>query len=92
VAGPVPQLKHNDNHTPGIILPLPRYQVAVSMPSKVDQLRAKADECRAFGAAVKDDAIRLQLLGIAEEYDRLVEQNERLDKPPQRPGETASRR
>lgn len=58
------------------------------MPSQVDQLKAKAEACRAFAATVKDEAIRSQLLGIAERYDRLAEQNDNWDKPSGRPGKT----
>jgi hypothetical protein len=37
----------------------------------------KADEYRALAAAMSDGSIRLQLLNMAEHYDREAEQNER---------------
>jgi len=47
------------------------------MPFGTKYLRMKADEYRALAAAMTDGAIRLQLLNIAEHYDREAEQNER---------------
>jgi len=46
------------------------------MPFRTSYLRMKADEYRAF-AAMTDGAIRLQLLNMAERYNREAEQNER---------------
>jgi hypothetical protein len=37
----------------------------------------KADEYRALAAAMTDGAIRLQLLNMAQRYDKEAEQNER---------------
>jgi len=47
------------------------------MPFGTNYLRKKADEYRALAAAMTDGAIRLQLLNMAEHYDREAEQNER---------------
>jgi hypothetical protein len=47
------------------------------MPFGTNYLRMKADEYRALAAAMTDGAIRLQLLSMAEHYDREAEQYER---------------
>jgi hypothetical protein len=46
------------------------------MPFGTNYLRMKADECRALAAATNDHASRLQLLNMAERYDREADQNE----------------
>jgi len=46
------------------------------MPFRTSYLRMKADEYSALAAAMTG-AIRLQLLNMAEHYDREAEQNER---------------
>ena len=48
------------------------------MPFGTNYLRRKADEYRALAAAMNDGAVRLQLLNMAERYEREAEQNERL--------------
>jgi hypothetical protein len=55
------------------------------MPSRADQLRPKAAECRSLAMAIEDRAIRSELLMLAERYDRLIQQIERLDEPPEGP-------
>ena len=47
------------------------------MPFGTNYLRQKANEYRALAANMTDGAIRLQLLNMAEHYDREAEQNER---------------
>ena len=47
------------------------------MPFRTNYLRNKADEYRALAAAMTDGAIRLQLLNMAERYDREADQNDR---------------
>jgi hypothetical protein len=54
------------------------------MPSRADQLRAKAEECRKLAIAMIDGDIRSELLLIAGQYDRLIQQIERLDKSRER--------
>ena len=49
------------------------------MPPRLDQLRAKAEECRAFAATVKDHGVRLQMLEIATQYEYLANLDEQLD-------------
>ena len=46
------------------------------MPFGTKYLRTKADEYRALAASAKDVLIRLELLNIAERYDREAKQNE----------------
>jgi hypothetical protein len=55
------------------------------MPSRADQLRPKAAECRSLAMATGDHAMRSDLLMLAERYDRLIQQIERLDEPPDGP-------
>jgi hypothetical protein len=50
------------------------------MPSRADQFRAKAEECRALAAKAKDRDVRKQLLTSAEQYDQLAEQREETRK------------
>jgi len=45
------------------------------MLSQADQLRAKAADCRALAY----DEIQSELLLLAEQYERLAAQNERID-------------
>jgi hypothetical protein len=59
------------------------------MPSRADQLRPKAAECRSLAMAIKDGAIRSELLMLAERYDRLIQQIERLYEPPEGTGKTS---
>jgi hypothetical protein len=60
------------------------------MPFGLNYLRMKADEYRSLAAAMKDGNIRLQLLTLAEHYDREADQNERQNQQPTEKG-TASR-
>ena len=46
------------------------------MPSKMNCLRTQAEEYRVLAAAVNNNSVRLQLLSIANHFDRLAEQNE----------------
>jgi hypothetical protein len=48
-----------------------------SMPSRADQFRAKAEECRALAAKAKDRDVQKQLLTSAEQYDQLAEHRDR---------------
>jgi hypothetical protein len=47
------------------------------MPFGTKYLRMKADEYRALAASTIDGSVRLQLLNLAEHYDREAEENER---------------
>lgn len=60
------------------------------MPSRADQLRAKAEECRAFAATVKDAAVHLQLLSLAKYYNSLVEISEHQSSLEERAAKDAS--
>ena len=51
------------------------------MPFATNYLRKKADEYRALAATMTDGAIRLQLLNMAERYEREAEQNDRQRQP-----------
>ena len=46
------------------------------MPFGTKYLRTKAEEYRTLAASAKDVLIRLELLNIAERYDREAKQNE----------------
>ena len=60
------------------------------MPFETNYLRMKADEYRSLAAATYDLASRLQLLNMAERYDREAGQNERQNQQRTEKG-TASR-
>jgi hypothetical protein len=50
------------------------------MPARAEFLRLKAKECRTVAELFKDGPARRQLLTIAEQYERLAVQHERIDK------------
>jgi len=60
------------------------------MPFGTNYLRMKADEYRSLAAAAHDHASRLQLLNVAERYDREADQSERQNQLPTEKG-TVSR-
>jgi hypothetical protein len=47
------------------------------MPTHADFLRLKAEECRAVADLFHEGAARSQLLIVAEQYERLADQDER---------------
>ena len=50
------------------------------MVSRADFLRLKAEECRTVAELFKDGTARRQLLTVAEQYERLAAQHERVAK------------
>ena len=44
------------------------------MPSRYDELKAMAEDCRRLAAVIEEDHIRFQLLAVAEHFERLAEQ------------------
>jgi hypothetical protein len=53
------------------------------MPSRHDELKAMAEECRKLAAAAGDEPIRAQLLAVAEHFELLAKQRDltRTDQP-----------
>jgi hypothetical protein len=47
------------------------------MPSRYDELKAMAEDCRRLAAATEEEHIRFQLLAVAEHFERLAEQHVR---------------
>ena len=73
----LPQLQHSDTHGFGLRFKVAYFLWGFLMPFGTNYLRMKADEYRSLAAATNDHASRLQLLNLAERYDREADQNER---------------
>jgi hypothetical protein len=48
------------------------------MPSRQDELKAMAEDCRRLAAAAEEEYIRFQLLAVAEHFERLAEQQGKI--------------
>ena len=49
------------------------------MPTRAAWLRLKAEECRVFAEAFRDGKARAELLILAQQYERLADQIERMN-------------
>jgi hypothetical protein len=56
-----------------------------AMPSRHDELKAMAEECRKLAAGAGDEPIRAQLLAVAEHFELLAKQRDRTGKKADRP-------
>lgn len=52
------------------------------MPSRYEELKAMAEDCRRLAAAAEAEHIRFQLLAVAEHFERLAEQHVRISPKP----------
>ena len=43
------------------------------MPPRNDEVRALAEDCRRLAATITDEAVRLQLLAVAQHFERLAD-------------------
>ena len=52
------------------------------MPSRYDELKAMAEDCRRLAAAAEAEHIRFQLFAVAEYFDRQAERHVRISPEP----------
>ena len=69
----LPQLIDSKSPGPGIISVASFSSVAGDMPSRNEELKAMAEECRRLAAAIEDQTVRSRVLAVAQHFDRLAD-------------------